>query len=247
MTRIATLRRPKRKVAVPVAATSSYLVHAMVDALGDQRFVIPELPWESYIAINDAIVGRPRVKMCYCDGRLTLLTESRKHGWYSRCLNHLVVALADGLEMNWELAGSATFRKEKKSVGVEGDETFYFGEHAEIMKGPKDIDLSSQPPPDLAVEVEVSHSADDSVVVWGRLGVPEVWRFDPTARECSFWKRRRNGSYASIDRSLAFPMLTTQDVIDQIQLAEELGAKDWFKQLRRWVRKVIVPRSEVGD
>ena len=119
--------------------------------------------------------------MVYCDGRLTLLTLSRKHGFNSRCLFLFVLALAEGLRVPCEIAGSATFRKPRKKGGVEGDETFYFGPHAEIMKGGKDIDLDTQPPPDLAIEIEVSHSADDAVTVWGRLGVPEIWRFDPVA------------------------------------------------------------------
>ena len=82
MTRTATLRRsePKGRRARRGDLAGP---HAL-DALGDQRFVIHDLPWESYVAINDAIVGRPRVRMFYCDGRLTLLTESRKHGWYSQ-------------------------------------------------------------------------------------------------------------------------------------------------------------------
>jgi Uma2 family endonuclease len=103
-----------------------------------------------------------------------------------------------------------------------------------------------QPPPDLALEIEVSHSADDAVIVWGRLGVPEVWRFDPIARECSFWKRRRNGTYARRERSVAFPMLTPADVLEQMQKADELTYGIWNTQLRRWVRKVIVPRSRAG-
>jgi Uma2 family endonuclease len=246
MTRTATLRRPKRKVTPPAAATSPYLVDPLVDALGDQRLVLRDVPWESYVAINDAMVERPSIRMSYCDRRLTLLTESRKHGWSSRCLFALVVALAEGLGMSCEVAGSATFRKQEKSGGVEGDETFYFGEHAERMKGPQDIDLHVQPPPDLAIEIEVSHSADDAVTVWGRLGVPEVWRFDPIARECSFWKRRRNGTYAPRARSVAFPKLTPADVLEQMQQADQLTYGAWNTQLRRWVRKEIVPRSQAS-
>jgi Uma2 family endonuclease len=242
MTRTATPRRADRKVAAPAAAAPL----VPVDALGDGRFVISGLSWEGYVAINDAVVEHAGLKMIYCDGRLTLLTESRKHGLNSRCLLFLVAALAEGLEITWDVAASATFRRRKKRGGVEGDETFYFGEHAEIMKGSKDIDLNVQPPPDLAIEVEVSHSADDAVIVWGRLGVPEVWRFDPVAWECSFWKRRRNGTYARIDRSVAFPILTPADVVEQMRLADELGMTEWHARLGRWVRKVIVPRTRGG-
>lgn len=197
-----TTRRPARKVAAPDAAAAPLLV----DPLGDQRIVLEDLTWEEYVAISDTIVERPNIRTFYCDGRLTVLTESRKHGWYGERLGELVKELARVLKIRREDAGTATFRRRLKKGGVEGDKTFYFGEHAARMKGAKDIDLNVQPPPDLAIEVEVSHSADDAVIVWGRLCVPEVWRFDAIAMECSFWSRQRDGSYARLDRSLAFPL-----------------------------------------
>ena len=64
--------------------------------------------------------------MFFCDGRLTVLTESRKHGWYGERLGQLVVALATGLKVLIEDAASATFRRRAKKGGVEGDKTFYF-------------------------------------------------------------------------------------------------------------------------
>jgi Uma2 family endonuclease len=184
--------------------------------------------------------------MFYCDGRLTLLTESRKHGWHGERLGQLVVELAAALKVPWEDAGSATFRRRAKKGGVEGDRTFYLRANAAKMKGSKDIDLNVQPPPDLAIEVELSHSAEDAVVVWGRLGVPEVWRFDPIAMECSFWSRGPDDTYDQIEHSLAFPMLTAADVIEKMQLADELGAGEWHSGLGRWVCKVILPRKRKG-
>jgi Uma2 family endonuclease len=234
-----TTRRPRRKVAAPAAATSPLLL----DTLGDQRIVIEGLSWEQYVTINDAIVERPNIRMFYCEGRLTLLTESRKHSWYAERLGYLVAELARVLKMLIEDAASATFRRRAKKGGVEGDKTFYFGEHATRMKGSQDIDLNVQPPPDLAIEVEVSHSADDEVIVWGRLGVPQVWRFDPIAMECSFWSRGSDGTYDLIERSLAFPTLTPDDVVEQMRQADELGMGEWYAGLGRWVRKTIVPRG----
>jgi Uma2 family endonuclease len=114
------------------------------------------------------------------------------------------------------------------------------------MKGSRDIDLNVQPPPDLAIEVEVSHSAEDAVITWGRLGVAEVWRFDPIVMECSFWSRRVDGTYERIERSLAFPMLSPDDVVAQMRLADELGFGEWHSRLVRWVRRVIVPRKRKG-
>jgi hypothetical protein len=102
------------------------------------------------------------------------------------------------------------------------------------------------PPPDLAIEVEASHSADDAITTWGRLGVPEVWRFDAAAFTCTFWNRRDDGRYEQVIRSMFLPMLGPSDVVDQMCRARELGTSKWFGQLAEWVREVIRPRLDRG-
>jgi len=57
------------------------------------------------------------------------------------------------------------------------------------------------------VEVEVTHRADDSVKVWGRLGVPEVWRYDVDRGTLTFGVRQGDGRYTPVPRSAAFPEL----------------------------------------
>jgi hypothetical protein len=114
------------------------------------------------------------------------------------------------------------------------------------MKGAQNIDLELQPPPDLAIEVEVSHSAEDAIIVRGRLGVPEVWRFDPIAEVIDFLLRRRDGIYKRSKRGRAFPMVTTTDILDQMKLADQSGAGRWHSQVGQWVRAVIVPKQHGG-
>lgn len=239
MPRTATSRRLEEKSVGTATATQP----PRDDHWGDQCIVLRGVTWKGYVAINDAVVDPPNLRMIYCDGRLTLLSESRKHGWYAERLSELVVALAARLNIVWEDAASATYRKEEKRGGVEGDKTFYFGKHAELMLGAKDIDLKTQPSPDLAIEVEVSDPADDAVIVRGRLGVPEVWRFDPIAWEFSLSLRKADGSYEEVERGIAFPVLSAADILEQMKLADQVGAGKWHAGLGAWVRKLILPRQ----
>jgi Uma2 family endonuclease len=202
--------------------------------------------WEGYLAINNAVVNPRGLRMIYCDGRLTLVATSRKRDWYAERLAELVKVLAEQLGVPWEDAGGATYRREEMNSGVEGDKTFYFGEHAELMKGSQDIDLDVQPPPDLAIEVEATDPEDSALVVWGRLGVPEVWRFDPIADKLGFWMRQSDGSYSQSNRSAAFPMLTPDDILGQMQLADQMGAGRWNAGLGVRVRELIVARQDNG-
>ncbi len=214
--------------------------HPTVEA--DRSLTLFGLDWKAYLQIAEALPTRHNPRLIYLDGRLTFVVTSRLRDYFAECLGDLVKGIAHELGINWEPAGQATFRDETRGGGVEGDRTYYFGEHAAIMKGPVNIDLTTQPPPDLAIEVEVSNPADRALEVWGRRGVPEVWRFDPNAWTFGFWLRRDDGTYAQADRGLAFPALEAADVIAQMRRIEEVGTARWFSELAGWVRDVLRPR-----
>jgi Uma2 family endonuclease len=216
-------------------------------AIGEeQRLVLDGIGYDNYVAI-DAILGESHaVRLIYADGRLTLWTASRRHEWFAERLAELVKAIASTLGIDWDDSGSATYRHKPKEVGVEGDKTFYLGANAERMRGPLNVDLATQPPPDLAIEVEVTNPADDALLVYGRLGVPEVWRFDVDSRAFAFCLRQEDGSYAESARGRAFAALEATDVLGQMQLAEEIGAARWSAQLNEWVRIALLPRVDGG-
>ena len=234
-----TTRRPRRKVAAPAAATAPLLL----DALGDQRIVIPDLTWEEYVAINDAIVERPNMRMIYCDGRLTLLTESRKHDWYA------------------EMPGSTSSRSWPEFSGSPGKPPVprhFDGGEERRRRGRQDVLFRR---PRGTNEGTAGHRPQRPA----SSGPGDRGRGHPFGRRCGDRlgpaRRRRSlairpdrdgvlllvsssdGTYDRIDRSLAFPMLTPDDVIEQMRLADELGSGDWYAGLGRWVRKTIVPRG----
>ncbi len=209
----------------------------------DQLVVLGPVGWLAYVTLSDSVVNQHNPRMLYLDGDLSLLTTSRRHDRYAEFLGLLVVFVASETGLTWETAGQATFRREDVEVGIEGDRTYYFGDHAEIMKGSVEIDLSTQPPPDLAIEVEVSHPADFALSIWGRLGVPEVWRYDANINRLNIGLRLHDQSYRTSDESLHLPGLTASDVEEQMRLADSLGSSEWFTHLQTWVRDVFVPRE----
>ena len=207
--------------------------------------VLHAIGWGQYEKILEALPEQAGLRIIYLDGRLTFLSPSYRHEFDAERCGLIVVAIANGLGIAWEQAGHTTYRQEAKRGGVEGDKTFYFGEDAEHMLGVDEIDLTTQPPPSLAIEVEATHPADDAVAVWWRLGVPEVWRLDEKRGALTFGVRRDDGTYAPSPRSAAFPFLEPDDVLAQLRLAAEVGSSRWFAQLDGWVRTVLLPRRGV--
>ena len=63
--------------------------------------------------------------------------------------------LSEELGIDIEGGGSTTFKLKRRKVGLEPDECFYV-KNVECVRGKKNIDLSVDPPPDLAIEIEVS-------------------------------------------------------------------------------------------
>lgn len=212
----------------------------------EQRIDLGWRDWNAYLAFSDVIGQRSNLKVIYTPGHLILMTKSRLHEWLAERTGELVKAVANHQGLDWETAGQTTFRLERSGAGLEGDCTFYFGANALRMKGPKNVDLAADPPPDLAIEIEVSHSADDAMLAWGRLGTPEVWRFDASTWACSFWDRLEDGTFQEVPRSQFLDGITGEDVASQLRVAFDLGAGTWFGRLQDWVRDVIAPRPGEG-
>lgn len=215
-------------------------------AEAEQRLDLGGVSWSRYLTISGAIPEGKNVRIIYLDGRLTFATTSRRHDFWSECFGDIVKAIATVTGIGYAVGGRATFRREDQQGGVEGDETFYLGENARKMRGSVDVELATQPPPDLAIEVEVSNPADLAMLAWGRLGVPEVWRFQVKSWSLSFWLRQPDGSYSQAEQSSGFPTLRPDDVTAQLRLADDMEAAPWVLGLHAWTREVLVPRRAGG-
>ena len=45
----------------------------------DRRLVLYGVPWDQYVAINDALGDRPSPRVCYCEGTLELMSPGTLH------------------------------------------------------------------------------------------------------------------------------------------------------------------------
>ncbi len=198
---------------------------------GGEQVVLQTVSWETYERLNDDLGETRHPRMIYSEGVLTIMSRSKRHEWLAECLGLFVITVAGVLDLECEPAGEATFRRRDKETGLEGDRTFYLGDHARETRAGRNFDPAIDPPPDLAIEVEVTHSADNAMIAWGRLGTSEVWRFDDSTATCTFWGRCDNGQYQKIDRSRFFSMIGPDDVSAQVLRAAEMGTARWQARL----------------
>lgn len=213
------------------------------DTCVEPYFEWSPITYAQYVTINDAIGDRPSPRMIYADGRLELLTPSRSHDWHVTLIDHLVAQVATGCDAHWEPSSQTTYRHPARDAGAEGDRAYYFGRSAQKMAGVLEVDLDSQPPPDLVIEVEHTRSSKHALRAWGKLGVGELWVYNVRKHTTTFLRRRRNASYSRIKASIVLPALRPSDVDHQIRLAESLtDFSRWYAQLPGWVRETLLPR-----
>jgi Uma2 family endonuclease len=72
-----------------------------------------------------------------------------------------------------------------------------------------DIDLNSDPPPDLVLEIDITSKSLDRLPIYARLGVPEVWRYDQ--KQLRLYQLV-SGMYVEIETSLAFSKFPVKSI-----------------------------------
>ena len=194
-----------------------------------QRFVLHGIGWEDYEKIVDAL-SEQHVRTTYDRGSLELMSPLSIHEQYKRAFGLLFAVLAEELDIPIKGAGSTTFRSRRAGRGLEPDECFYLAS-AEKVRDWGALDLSSDPPPDLALEVEITHGVLDRLRVYAALRVPEVWRFDGEALQAIVLAQ--SGRYRPAAASRSLPFLPLNEFVPLLHSYVSLGEEG------KWLREEI--------
>jgi Uma2 family endonuclease len=201
----------------------------------EQRFVIDGIPYASYVQISDALPDRG-IRITYDGGRLELMTTSKEHELYDRSLARLLDLLVLELNMEIDYGGRMTFRKEEVEKGLETDNCFWIQNELN-MRGKTTFDPVIDPPPDLALEIEVSRSVLSRLDILAALRVPEVWRYD--GKTIIILLLNATGQYEPSARSKAFPFLPVQELVRFLNMRATMGQTQIARTFLDWVRQQV--------
>jgi Uma2 family endonuclease len=200
--------------------------------------------WEEYCKLRDDPANE-QIRMAYLDGDLTLMSPDPIHDEGAESLGLLIRGVTSGLGLEVKGIRTSTLRKgtaRRKGSGKEPDNAFYLGGNERLMRNMKKkgkLDLTIDPPPDLAIEVDNTNDSEAALPIYARLGVPEVWRYD--FREHVLWfGRLKKRTYAEVDRSVALPRLTPALVLQALDVFDEgeMGENAWFEWIKGWARNL---------
>ncbi len=198
----------------------------------ERRVVLNDVSWELYQRLRGEIGDRP-VKLTYDQGRLEIMSPSNFHEQVKKVLARIIEAYGDKEGTLIEGLGSTTFSREDLRKGLEPDECYYIA-HAPDIIGKKELDLAIDPPPDLAIEIDISPPDVARQPIYAALGVAEIWRYD--GQGLQFLRREGDATYTVVQQSLAFPGLPLQELNRFIAIGLKDGQTASVRALREWLR-----------
>jgi Uma2 family endonuclease len=167
------------------------------------------------------------------------MTLSHEHENCAHVFGRLVVVLTEELLLSIKGGRSTTFRRFKKRRGLEPDDCYWIAKEP-LVRGKNRIELRTDPPPDLALEVDVAHSSLDRMAIYAALRIPEVWRWERQTIVCYLLG---SGGYAVSTTSRAFPGLAPADLGIFLAQRHQMDENALIRQFRSWVRQKIADGS----
>lgn len=196
------------------------ITDAGVELSPGSEVVLRHQTWTDYEQLLACRQDNAAVKVRY-DARkqeIRMMARLPRYGNYSATLSNLVQALLNHSGRDWEGFDPITLKR-LGEVGVEPDKCFYI-EHRQAILGKERIDLESDPPPDLAIEVDATSATDPED--YAPLRVPELWIYRENALHIHLFD---GGHYRQAAESALFPGLPLAQWIPQyLSRAWEAGS-----------------------
>jgi Uma2 family endonuclease len=206
------------------------------------RIVIHGLDWGDYVKMLQ-IIGDRHIHVTYDEGTMEVRMPSQRHEQAAQLLGFFVPQLADELEVDYEPLGMTTWKRPDMEKGLESDQCYYI-RHAAIVREKDELDLEVDPPPDLAIEVDITSSSLSRMEIYAELRVPEVWRYD--GQRLTMYQLQPDGRYRACETSLSFPGLQPADVERFVEMGRTTAKRQWSRAIREWVRNELIPRRNPG-
>ena len=192
-----------------------------------------DVSWESYNDIRHE-TDDSHVRITYDSGRLVLMSPLPKHEFIMGRIGRLI----EMATFEWNIPicslGSTTWKRSDLLKGLEADECYYIQHEAQI-RALTDLDLTRDPPPDLAVEVDITRTSLNRLPVYAALGIGEIWRHDGTRMQ--FLKLTADSSYQPIERSESLSRLTPSDIDRFLAMFGSADETTIMRAFRDWAHE----------
>ncbi|MBW4612455.1 MAG: Uma2 family endonuclease [Desmonostoc vinosum HA7617-LM4] len=199
-----------------------------------QRVLLQDVTWQELETILEELGEHRGARIAYDRGILEIMAPLPEHEYDKEIIGDLVKALLEELNREFISLGSTTFKNQAMAQGIEPDQCFYIQNESRIREK-KRLDLTVDPPPDLALEVDITSRTHPDI--YQALKVSELWRFDKGKLQINILQ---DGHYIESQESINFPGFSLNEVITYyLEQSMTAGRNATIKAFRLWVQKQL--------
>ncbi len=200
--------------------------------LAEKRVSLP-VTWEGFQTILDVLGGDRTAQLTYYNGILEIMTPLEPHESASGLIGQFIEITTEELNLNIKTMGSTKLSR-SKLAGSEPDQGYYIANEP-IVRG-RPVDLTIDPPPDLVLEVDITHTDIDKNALYAYLGIPELWRYDGQILKIY---QLQNRQYQEVDASPTFPNIPKEQLYTFLNDCAQHGETSAKRNLRIWLRENV--------
>jgi Uma2 family endonuclease len=196
-----------------------------------QQMLLQDVSWQQLENILEEMGESRAARISYSHGWLEIMVPLPEHEKDKEIFGELVRVLLDQLQIDFEPFGSTTLKNERMRQAVEPDTSFYIQNQAAVI-GKNRIDLTIDPPPDLAIEVDITSRT--RFENYELLGVPEFWRYTQQGLEINLLQA---GKYIKSQSSPNFPGIPIIELVNEyVQQCLTIGRSQAMRNFKSWLK-----------
>ena len=199
-----------------------------------ENVLLHNVSWQEFENILAEMGESRATRVAYDRGTVEIIMPLPEHEYFKEVIADLVKDLADELDIDYESLGSTTWKRKDVLAGIESDHCFYI-QNEPLIRGRLDIDLDRDPPPDLALEIDITSKSLNRQSIYARLQVPEIWRYDEGVLHIYHLQA---GEYVESNQSLVFSQFPVPEIPSFLQNNLSAGRRQIRRLFRDWVRRL---------
>ncbi|NJN86455.1 MAG: Uma2 family endonuclease [Leptolyngbyaceae cyanobacterium SL_7_1] len=208
--------------------------------LPERRVTLYSISWDAYEQILAALGNDRAAQLTYFEETLEIMTPLEEHENSSDLIGDFIKILVEENNLNIKSLRSTTLKRSDLAVGAEPDNCYYIANEPAVRG--KTVDLTTDPPPDLVVEVDITHTDINKTELYAKLGVPEFWRYD--GRLWQIYQLHAN-RYKEVSTSPTFPQVPKQRLYQFLRECAQQGENSAKRNLRQWIREQLNDRENL--
>jgi Uma2 family endonuclease len=208
-------------------------MNALTPLFAEQRVTLQNISWKTFEQLLAELGEQRNSKLAYDSGYLEIMSPLGFHENSNRFIDDLIRVMADELNLNCKKFGSLTLKRAELLKAVEPDSCYYFQNEPQV-RHQREINLACDPPPDLALEIDMTSGSLAKHNIYAAIAIPELWQYD--GEKLNVFVLTSDGTYQNVEQSPTFPWLTLEKIPEVMEQSLNDGETLTLREFRAWVR-----------